>query len=192
MAVPVDRRSRSTSNSRSASLTVRLDVGSSRISSRAFIDRARAMATSCCWAVDNRRSGVRGGSSHPDAGQLALGLGVHPPAIEQSQRSAARRLAAEEHVAGDVQRVDELELLVDDRDAEPRGIDRPVHDNRRAVDANLARVGAMDAGQDLHQRRLAGAVLADERHDLPGRQLEVHAVERDDAGKPLGDRRHLQ
>ena len=28
--------------------------------------------------------------------------------------------------------------------------------------------------------------------DLAGRHVEVHAIERDDAGKPLGDRRHLQ
>ena len=61
-------------------------------------------------------------------------------------------------------------------------------DDRRAVDANLARVGAMDAGQDLHQRRLAGAVLADERRrsrrpetskstrssaTTPGKRLEI-------------------
>ena len=28
--------------------------------------------------------------------------------------------------------------------------------------------------------------------DLAGREVEVHAIERDDAGKSLGDRRHLQ
>ena len=50
----------------------------------------------------------------------------------------------------------------------------------------------MDAGQDLHQRRLAGAVFADERHDFPGDNLETDAVERNDAGKALGNRRHLQ
>ena len=58
--------------------------------------------------------------------------------------------------------------------------------------ANLAGVGPMDAAEDLHQRRLARAVLADEPDDLAGRHVEVHAIERDDAGKSLGDRRHLQ
>ena len=40
----------------------------------------------------------------------------------------------------------------------------------------------MDAGQDLHQRRLAGAVLPDERHDL-AEDVEADVVERDDAGE---------
>ena len=100
---------------------------------------------------------------HPDARQRARGIGVHLPAIEESQRAAARRLASEEHVARDVQRVDQLALLVDDPDAEPGGIDRSVHFDRCTVDANLARVGTMDPGQDLYQSRLAGAVLADQR-----------------------------
>ena len=30
-----------------------------------------------------------------------------------------------------------------------------------------ARVGLVDAGEDLHQRRLARSVLSDERDDLP-------------------------
>ena len=50
----------------------------------------------------------------------------------------------------------------------------------------------MDPGEDLHQRRLARAVLADEADDLAGRHVEVHAIERDDAGKLLGHCRHFQ
>ena len=61
-----------------------------------------------------------------------------------------------------------------------------------AVEADLAGIGPVDAGEDLHQRRLAGAVLADERDDLAARDVEVHLVQRDDAGKTLGDRSHLQ
>ena len=61
-----------------------------------------------------------------------------------------------------------------------------------AVEADLAGVGLVDAGKDLHQRGLAGAVLADERDDLAARDLEVHLVESEDAGKTFGDRSHLQ
>ena len=57
-----------------------------------------------------------------------------------------------------------------------------------AVDADLAVVVGVHAGEDLHQRRLAGAVLADQRVHLAGAKLEVDAVERGDAGEALGDR----
>ena len=45
---------------------------------------------------------------------------------------------------------------------------------RLAVDADRARVRLVDAGQDLDQRALAGAVLADQRVDLAGAQVERH------------------
>ncbi len=45
-----------------------------------------------------------------------------------------------------------------------------------AVDLDGAGVGLVHAGEDLHQRGLAGAVLADEAEDLAGAQLEVDVV----------------
>jgi hypothetical protein len=58
---------------------------------------------------------------------------------------------------------------------------------RLATEEELALVGLVDAGQQLHQRRLAGAVLADQREHLAGAQVEVHVLERLDAGEALGD-----
>ena len=58
-----------------------------------------------------------------DACQLLLGVGIHPPAIEQTEAAAAG-FASQEDVAGDVERVDDLELLVDDGDPEARGVRR--------------------------------------------------------------------
>src|SRR6185437_238646 len=43
----------------------------------------------------------------------------------------------------------------------------------------------VEAVEDVHQRRLAGAVLAEQRVHLARRELEVDVVVRDDAGKPL-------
>ena len=45
----------------------------------------------------------------------------------------------------------------------------------------------MHAGDDLHQRRLAGAVLADETMDLAGEQREVDPAKRLDAAEGLRD-----
>ena len=47
-----------------------------------------------------------------------------------------------------------------------------------AGDLDLALVGVVEAGEDVHQGRLAGAVLAEERVDLARRDLERHAVVR--------------
>src|SRR5207244_3492102 len=44
----------------------------------------------------------------------------------------------------------------------------------------------------LHERRLAGAVLADEGVDLAGTHLEADAVERDDTRVALADPAHLE
>ena len=52
-------------------------------------------------------------------------------------------------------------------------------------DAHRPRIRAMDAGDDFHQRTLAGAVLAGQSVDLAGVQREVDASKRLDAAKRL-------
>ena len=49
-------------------------------------------------------------------------------------------------------------------------------DSRSSVPAELAGVGTDDAGEDLQQRRLAGAVLADERVRLAFADAKVTPV----------------
>ena len=51
-----------------------------------------------------------------------------------------------------------------------------------AVDVDGAGVGLVHAVQRLHQRRLAGAVLADDRVDGAGADVEVDVVVGDHAG----------
>ena len=50
-----------------------------------------------------------------------------------------------------------------------------------AVPGDLARVGAVGRGQHLDERRLAGAVLAEQAVHLAGADVEVDPVERADA-----------
>ena len=192
IAVPPDRRSCSTAKRRSASLEPRLAVGSSSTSSRAFIERARAIATNCCCAGDKPPHEGARRDLRTDAGELPLRVCLHAPAIEQTQRPCPLRLAAEEDVAGDVERLDDLALLMDDADAETSRVRRSVHRHWHTLERDRARVSPMDAAENLHQRRLARAVLADEADDFSSRHVEVHAIEGDDAGKSLGHRRHVQ
>ena len=57
----------------------------------------------------------------------------------------------------------------------------------RLADADGAAVGGVHAGDDLDQRRLAGAVLAEERVHLAGEDVEVDVLEHADAGEGLRD-----
>ena len=63
----------------------------------------------------------------------------------------------------------EQQLLIDRRDAGALGVLGRAEARRAAVDQDLAAVGLIDAGHDLDQRRLAGAVLAEQRMDLARR-----------------------
>jgi hypothetical protein len=72
--------------------------------------------------------------------------------------------------------LDERLLLEDPRQA---GAERSTVVGRRevgTVEAHRATVGAHDAAEDVEKRRLAGAVLADEAHHAPRRDVEGHVV----------------
>ena len=51
-------------------------------------------------------------------------------------------------------------------------------------------IGLDEAGQDLDEGALAGAVLAEERHHLAGAKLEVDLGQRLDAAVALGQTTH--
>ena len=78
-------------------------------------------------------------------------------------------LAAEVHVLDDVEVVAEREILVDDLDPEAGRVLRAVDVHLAALEEDLPAVVGMRAGDALDQRRLAGAVVADERHHLARR-----------------------
>ena len=64
------------------------------------------------------------------------------------------------------------------------GAGEVLHD---VVEQDLALVGLVEAVEHVHQRRLAGAVLAEEAVDLAGLDDEVDVVVGDEAAEPLGD-----
>ena len=59
--------------------------------------------------------------------------------------------------------------------------------HRLAVELIVPDARLMHAGQDLDQRRFAGAVVADQRHDLAGMDVEIDVGERRDRAEILGD-----
>jgi hypothetical protein len=108
-------------------------------------------------------------------------LGAHGAPVDQAE--TVLRRVAEENVFGNRQIVEQYRFLVDRRDAvAERGMRRRQRD-RFAIDADLALVRLVDAGQDLDQRGLARPVFADKRGDLAGIEREADVRQRVDAGK---------
>src|SRR5438093_924926 len=69
--------------------------------------------------------------------------------------------------------------------AEPGTLVRPPGRDVHAVEADVTRVGDQEAGDEVEDRRLPGAVRADEAEDLALVQLEAGVVDRPDAAEAL-------
>ena len=165
-ARPCSARRLTSSSTCSVCATPSAAVGSSRITSREFHITARATATDWRWPPESVATGWRIDRIVVTARRLQrLGrLRLHRRLLQPLEPVV--RLAAEVHVLDDVEVVAEREILVDDLDPELRRVLRPVDVDRLAVEEDLAGVHRVDAGDALDQRRLAGAVVADERHHL--------------------------
>ena len=124
--------------------------------------------------------------------QLGRAL-VHRLVVDDlDEAEAALGLAAEEHVLGRGQIVAERQILVDDLDALGARVDRLVEVLDRALEPDLALARRKVAGDDLDQRRLAGAVVAHQPQHLAGLEVELDALERLDRAEVLGDPAQLQ
>ena len=132
--------------------------------------------------------GAQAGDRHRQAGEQLSRSVLHLRLVELARSlSEARRdlLMAEEDVGDDVEVVAEGEVLVDRRDAELGGVLRPGDLDLATVEADPAFVGAVDARDRLHQRRLAGAVVAHEADHLAAVNREVDPVQGLDRAESL-------
>ncbi len=166
--------------------------GSSMISSRASWESARAMLT-ICWRGRRQPADLAGRRD----------LGVAEPLQQLADAPVARcerwvnpprgDLVAEEDVLGDGQA--RRPGRAPGRSSRCRGCIAAVgvrQRDRLAAPADLALVGLVRAGQHLDQRRLAGAVLAEQAVHLAGADVEVDAAERPHARELLHDAAHLE
>ena len=96
------------------------------------------------------------------------------------------RLLAEHDVRDRAERVAEREILVDGLDPVLAGRLAAQRD-RLAVDLELAAVGRHDPGEDLHERALPRAVVADQADALARIEFDGNVAKRLDAGVELGD-----
>ena len=95
--------------------------------------------------------------------------------------------AGEAEVLGDGEIGGHRRVLEHRGEAAAAGIAGTVQGRRLAVDADRPGIGAQHAGEDLDERRLAGAVGAEQGVDLAGRDGEVDGAQGDDRPERLGD-----
>ena len=83
-------------------------------------------------------------------------------------------------------------LLKDHRYAVATGLRRVAQHDRRSIDGDRTRIRPHSAGEDLHERGLAGAVLADQPNDLVRADGDRRVAERLDRTEALADVFDLQ
>ena len=185
MPMPSPRSRRISANRCSTSSRCRLLVGSSISTMRACDATARQISTTCCAAIGSAPTSRSGRSSGCE--KLLEHVERECLGLRAAEEAAPRRLPAEQDVLGDRQVRAERQLLVDQRDAALARLVRRRRTVRLARQPHLALVGLQRPGKHVHQRALAGAVLADERVDLAGLERKRHAVERDGRPEALAD-----
>lgn len=121
--------------------------------------------------------------------QNLFGFAVHHRVVD---KDAALVRPPDKDVVGHAQMAAHVELLHDDGDAELMRFGDRIDVDFFALDEDLALVGVVYAGQDLHQRRFAGAVLPHKAQDLTFVDIQVHMVQRLDAGEAFADAFHAE
>ncbi len=96
--------------------------------------------------------------------------------IAQAREPGADIAETERDILGHRHRVDEHEMLVHHADAEAASRLRIGDRDRLAVDAELAAIGLDQAGEDAHQRGLAGAVLAEQGVNFARLDGKAHRI----------------
>ena len=175
-ARPRSRASMTNFSTIAAWWTPSAEVGSSRISTLAPKWTARAIATDCRSPPESVPTAWVGSRTSMPMSAIACARDrVGVLLVEAAEREDARdRLAAEEEVARDDISGIMPEILEHRRDAAVACASRGLRKrDRPAVDQDLALARPVHAGEDLDQRRLAGAVVAEQAMHLAGIDLDV-------------------
>ena len=102
------------------------------------------------------------------------------------------QLAPDKHVFVNRQIIDEVQLLMDKRDARIQRLRRRIKLHLFAIQQNLARIRLQNAAQNIHQCRFARAVFAKQRTDFALAQLKAHGLEHFVGTKRFADSVHFQ
>src|SRR5215472_755713 len=81
-----------------------------------------------------------------------------------------------------------MQVLEDGLDAHVASVGGVLEYSLNPPDLDAAGVWPEHAGEHVHQRGLAGAIVTDQPHDLAGGQVEIDATNRVNRAEPLGQR----
>src|SRR3954466_5125504 len=93
------------------------------------------------------------------------------------QRHVLVDVKAREHVLEQGELLEEADFLEGAGDAEPRALIRRQPDQVGLSEGERARVGLIDAGEEVQQRRLASAVRTDQPEDRPRKDVQGDVVQ---------------
>ena len=100
--------------------------------------------------------------------------------------------AAEEDVLGNAQMRKNTQFLIDYCNAEFASVQRPLDVDFVAINADNAAILALSARKDLHQRRLASAIFAEQGMHLPFADRERYSLQGLDPWESLLNVLHLK
>jgi hypothetical protein len=165
-------------------------VGSSISRRRAFMLRTRAMASSLPLrdGKQSRQLVDAAGETHLIEERTAECF--HPP--ETRQAPLAEEEVPDDHVFPGGQVREQVELLVDNGDAQPLRIERSVNGGRLPVEEEAPAIGPDGAGDDPGERALARAVFAHERVDFSRAHFQAGASQRRQAAETFAGIRDFQ
>src|SRR5712671_1427016 len=152
-------------------------------------------------AVRQAARGVVGAIAYPDIVQQLRGARFDAPFLPQRRRPAqdgadhARLRAAvpaDHHVLEGRKVGEQADVLEGARNSRPRDLIGPQPADVASIEQKKSLVRRVDSGEQIEQRRLAGAVRTDEAVDLGARDRKGNAVERVDAAEALRDAFRLQ
>ena len=190
MAFPASLSWRMVPISSSVSCGVSTAVGSSKTSTSASRESALMISTRCCTPTG--RSSMTESGVHVEAELLGDLRDPLARGVEVEGAGEAGGLVAEHDVLGDREDGDEHEVLVHHADAGRDGVAGTGEVLDLVVEQDLALVGPVEAVQHVHQRGLAGAVLAQEAVDLARLDRQRDPVVGDQRPEALGDVTQLQ
>ena len=131
-----------------------------------------------------------------EAGERRTKVDMQPELVEkgaalllhrgQRDQPVAGRLTVDEEIGQHRAFGKQAQFLIDDTDAVGPGNTGSIDGDRSTVEQDFSAIGTNGTGKHLHQRRLAGAVLA--HHGMNGARLhdEVHVGHRDYTAIVLG------
>ena len=165
------------SNSRSVSRVVSDVVGSSKMMTLALAPSALAISTSWRSPCESLLTSVVGAMSRSTAASSSAARArVAPRSMKGSPATRFGKIG-DEQVFGDAEIAEQVQFLVDEGDALPGRLARTFRPKILAVEDDAPGIHLVDAADDVHRRRLAGAVLADEPENPARLQREADVVQ---------------